>query len=257
MRGSMNIEAIDGYEELVDALGVLPETAKRALALSIETAMRHFFQASDCLVDMDSMTANIVFRMPQHRRVIERLDLAAEVLDHDILPVTFSLASLPEPVQKTARPLFIRILERMKAEDEYVIWKNQVGQVIEGVIRKRYADCVQVDLNGATGTLKRCAWVFSEEPIYRTGNVMHFYISSVKHRLSGITIALSRSSKKLPALLLKSYLPMHRFVCSRRFIGQKSIIYTDAPCRDKDIVRIREKVRRELNGEILEMRSFP
>ena len=253
----MDIEAMDGYETLMETLGVLPETAKIALALSIETAMRNFYKASDCLVDMDSMTANIVLRMPQHKRVIEKLGLAAEVLQHDILPVTFSLSSLPEPVQKAVRPMFIRKLERMKVEDAYWIWKNQVGQVIEGVILKRYADSVMVDLNGATGTLKRCAWVFAEEPMYRRGNGMHFYISSVKHHPSGITIALSRSSKKLPALLLKSHLPMHRFICPRRFIGQKSIIHTDAPCRDRDIVRVREAVRSELNGEILEMRPFP
>lgn len=253
----MNTETIDDYEKIIEEMGVFPETAKKALAISIEAAMRNFFKASDCMVDMDTLTVNIVFVMPQHKRIIEKLDLGTEVLDHDILPVTFTLASLPRPVQKIVRPLFMEILKKMKMEDEFSIWKKQARQIIDGVIRRRYEDYAEVDLKGAKGIFKKNAWVISEESLYRTGNVMFFYISSVKYHPSGISIVLSRSSVKLPTLLFKSHLPMHHFICIRRFIGHKSIVYTDAPVRERDIIRVREKVSQELSGEIMEMRSFP
>ncbi len=252
----MNSDTIDDYEKIIEEMGVFPETAKKALSLSIETAMRNFYKASDCLVDMDALTVNIVFLMPQHKRIIEKFDFKTDVLEHDILPVTFELASLPKPVKKIVRPLFVEVLKKMKVEDEFSVWKKQACQIIDGVIRKKYADYAEVDLKGAVGVLKKNAWVPTEESLYRTGNVMFFYISAVKHNHTGISIVLSRSSVKLPALLFKLYLPMHHFICVRRFIGQKSIVYTDAPVRNKDIVCVREKVRRDLNGEIIELKKI-
>jgi hypothetical protein len=241
---------------ILDELDVAPETAKRAIGYVIETAIRQFYRTPDCRVDMDTGTANIVFHMPQHKRIIEKLNVTSDLLEHDILPVTLAFAKLPTPVKITAESLFRDLLNDMKTEDDFSMWKKQVRRIVDGVILGRYSDYVEVDIKGAVGILKREAWTPGEVAQYRRGNILFFYVSSVKRLQAGIYITLSRSSIRLPALIFKANLPMHRFVCQRRFVGQKSIVYTDASVRDRDIVRVRGMVSRELNGEIMELRSF-
>ena len=252
----MDNEPLQDYEKIIGEMGVIPETAKKALAMAIENAIRNYYHAADCLVDADLKTVNIVFSMPQHKKVIENLHLTSDVLEHDILPVTFNLSSLPKAIKKVARVLFIDILNIMKSEDDFSIWKKQSRRIMDGVILQRTADHVEVDLNGTTGFLGKNAWVPGEEPLYRTGNLLFFFVSAVRRHSTGVSIFLSRSSIRLPALLFKFHLPMHQFVCTQRFIGHKSMIFTDAPVRDKDFIKIREKVSLELYGEIIETRSF-
>jgi hypothetical protein len=252
----MNDNFSNSYEKIIAELGVARKTAEKAMAQAIETAMQNFYKASDCLVDMTFKTVNIVFAVPRHRNVIHRLKLSDEVLEYDILPVTFKLSDLPKPVKSIAGFLFLNNLKKMKIADDFSIWKKQCRGIIRGVILEKLKDHATVDINGSVGILNQKAWVGSEIPLYRPGNVLFFHVSSVKSNSAGVSICLSRSTIQFPALLFKFHLPMHSFVCVRRFIGQKSIVYTDAPVRDQDVIQIRKKVSIELNNEILEMRNF-
>ena len=252
----MAILKTEEYEKIIEELGVSKKTADMAIALSVEIAMRRYFNAYDCLVDMELKTANIVFIMPRHENHIERFDLTKYVLVHDIMPVTFKLHELPQPVKSMATFLFLDILRQMKIEDDYAIWIKQAHQIIDGVILEKRADYLTVDLKGAVGQVEKCDWVESEEGLYRAGNILFFLVKKVESTSQGVSISLSRSSVRLPALIFKFYLPMHQFFCVSRNIGQKSVILTDAPVRDQDIIRVRKKVSQELNNEIMEMRNF-
>ena len=167
-----------------------------------------------------------------------------------------NLHELPKPVKSSAANLFLDILKQMKIEDDYSTWKKQVHRIIDGVILERQADYLTVDLKGAVGLLRNHDRVASEDSLYRTGNILFFYIKKVKPTSAGVSISLSRSAIRLPALIFKFHLPMHQFFCAGRYIGQKSVIFTNAPVRDQDVIRVRKKVSRELNNEIMEMRNF-
>ncbi len=252
----MIFERIEDHEKSAKTVEGLPATTQQALALSIENAARRFYQVSDCLVDIELRTINLVFQMPRHQRIIEQLGLIDQVLADDILPVTLKLAALPKTVKAAAWLLFPETLRELQIRDVFSMWKRQARQIISGAIRRRLSDHVEVDLNGAVGILPQNAWVPTETHLYHPGSVMFFQVSAVKRSPSHVFIRLSRSSINLPALLLEFYLPMHKFVCMRRFIGQKSLVRTNAKVWDKDVIRVREKVSRELLGEIIELRPF-
>ena len=252
----MAIVKIEDYDQILEELGVSKKTADMAIALSVEIAMRQYFNAYDCLVDMELKTANIVFIMPRHENHIERFDLTKYVLIHDIMPVTFNLHELPKPVKSVSAVLFLDILRQLKISDDYSIWIKQAHQVIDGVILEKQADHLTVDLKGTVGKVENCDWIESEKSLYRAGNILFFLVKKVEATSKGVSISLSRSSVRLPALIFKFYLPMHQFLCASRNIGQKSVIFTDAPVRDQDIIRVRKKVSQELNNEFMEMRNF-
>ncbi|MFZ5571292.1 MAG: hypothetical protein ACOZF0_12860 [Thermodesulfobacteriota bacterium] len=234
----------------------LSETTRKALALSIESSLRRFYGVTDCRVDLEGRTAEIVLLMPRHERIIRQFGAIDQVLPHDILPVALDLADLPRAVKTAARSLFPEIIRELQLEDEFRVWKKQTRRIISGVIRRRREDLVEVELPGAMAILPKDARVPAEEPLYHAGSVLFFTISAVKRLPDRVLIRLSRSSRNLPARLFGFYLPMHRFVCVRRFIGQKSVVRTDANVRDRDVIRIREKVSAELQGEIIELRPF-
>ncbi len=252
----MEPNIIDADEKIIKELKAPPETVKRAFAAAIEFAVRRHHKTSDCVVDMDSQSADIVLYMPRHKTIIEKLPFKTDVLDHDILTVSVGITSLPDSVKALARSMFIPILEQMRAADELGVWKKQVHRMIDGVVLERHSDHVEVEARGAVAFLPKSGWIPAELTAYRRGNVLFFYVSSVRLMDAGVEIFLSRSSARLPELLLRSHLPMHRFKCTRRFIGHKSILFTDAPTRGKGVISTREKVSRELNGEIIELRSF-
>lgn len=253
----MQAQTTRDYEKLIKEMDIQPETAQKALAVSVETALRHFYKVWDCQVDVETLTANIVFLMPQHRHIIERFCDHPDVLEHDILPVTFDLAALPDTIHRIVRPLFVETLKRMKAEDDFAVWKRRVRSILQGVVQNRCADYVEVNLNGVTAILPKNAWAMPEASQYYRGNLLFFYVASVKRLKGGASVMVSRSAIKLPALLLRTHLPAHHFVCVRRFPGQKSILFTDAAVRDKNVCLARDCVQNELNGEILELRPIP
>ena len=128
----MSIVTIEHHEKIIGELGVSKKTAHMAIAMAVEIAIRNYFNVFDCFVDVELNTANIVFIMPRHRHLIEKFNLTKDVLVHDILPATFKLQELPKPVKAFAADLFLDILKRMKAEDDFSIWKKQVHQIIDG-----------------------------------------------------------------------------------------------------------------------------
>ncbi|MGD8449776.1 MAG: hypothetical protein PVF36_11160, partial [Desulfobacterales bacterium] len=97
-------------------------------------------------------------------------------------------------------------------------------------------------------------WVPVELSLYYKGSVLYFYVTKVDK--NPLKVHLSRSSISLPARMLKFHLPFYNFRCKKRFIGHKSVLFTNAPF-DKKLADTRDEVSCELNGEILEIRRFP
>ncbi|WP_207690636.1 hypothetical protein [Desulfonema limicola] len=165
------------------------------------------------------------------------------------------MASLPRKIVRISRVLLDQFLAEIRLADDFVRWNRRRNHIMEGIIRKRSHDYIEVDLNGKTALLTKRNWVQKEMFLYEPGRVLFFHIYSVTLNNDNLSIVLSRRSKLLPQLLLKSHLPMYRFYCRKRFPGEKSRIVTDAPIRDSKIIEVRDRVSRELSGEILEMRN--
>jgi hypothetical protein len=100
----------------------------------------------------------------------------------------------------------------------------------------------------------RTEWVPKEYGLYQPYQTMRFMIHSLKC-VPEFTIRLSRSSIQLPAKLLEDRFPEYRFVCQKRYIGQKSVIKTDAKIT-KLLIQACKNIAKELSGEFLELRPF-
>ncbi|QTA78515.1 nucleic acid binding domain-containing protein [Desulfonema limicola] len=231
------------------------ETADKALCMSIETAVRQYYKVSDCQADLEDRTVNIVFQIPEHKHIVDSICPDIVYAEKDIAPVTLNMASLPRKIVRISRVLLDQFLAEIRLADDFARWKRRRNHIMEGIIKKRFRDYIEVDLNGKTALLTKRNWVQKEMFLYEPGRVLFFHIYSVTLNNDNLSMVLSRRSKLLPQLLLKSHLPMYRFYCRRRFPGEKSRILTDAPIRDSKIIEVRDRVSRELSGEILEMRN--
>ena len=92
-------------------------------------------------------------------------------------------------------------------------------------------------------------WVPGETSLYRPGAIFWFYVIKVTEDTSGVTVYLSRGTKNLPAALIRAKCPWAKVRVIRRVRGHKTWLKAGAPV-DPEILA---EVRRELNGEVIEV----
>lgn len=247
-----NIEQV--YDSITHKAGVSSDMVQTALSTAIEEAVREFMNVTEIRVDLDDKAVCVTFRVPKDMEILEAITFDGHVEYHDPLGVVFDMASFPPKLVNRIRYFFQILLMEMKHNEIYKFWQKQSRRILQGVVLGRYHDYVEVEVaNDMAGIMQKNQWVPAEAANYYPGKVLFFYILSVQR--SPLRIYLSRSSISLPALLLKALLPWSTFVCTRRYVGQKSYILTDSPL-DKQLAEKRDEISRELNGEILEIRNF-
>jgi len=157
---------------------------------------------------------------------------------------------LSKNIIKRCRKLFIRNLGLMEKVYLYEKWKPRAHHAVEGNIIDVNSRRMVVHLgDNVQGVMLRCEWVPKEISLYRPGAVFRFFATKILHTPSGVTVYLSRGSKRLPAVLLKEKMPWAGIRVLKRIRGEKTWVQT----KDRITQDVIEEVRRELNGEIIEI----
>jgi len=242
------------YRSVSDSLNLSEKALNTALSLAIENAFKNYYQIPCVIVNLKARTVCAIFTVSTHISLNEALKHDPDVQPHDPLGITFDMRSFPENLISKIRNNFDNLLFNSKTEESFNYWKTQVHRVVRGIILEKYHNHMDIELLGENiGMMKIRDYVPGELSLYYKGSVLYFYITKLTN--NPLKVHLSRSSISFPAQMLKYHLPFYNFRCKKRFIGHKSVLFTNAPL-DKKLADIRDKVSCELNGEILEIRRF-
>lgn len=242
------------YRSVSDSLNISEKALNTALSLAIEDAVKDYYQVPYVRVDLKARTVCAIFTVSTDITLNEALKHDPDAQPNDPLGISFDMQSFPEKLISKIRDNFDGHLFELKNEESFDYWKTHSHRVVRGIILEKYRNHIDIELLGEKiGMMKKRDWVPGESSLYYKGSVLYFYVTKVGK--NPLKVHLSRSSISFPARMLKFHLPFYNFRCKKRFIGQKSILYTDAPL-DKKFAEIRDKVSCELNGEILDIRRF-
>jgi hypothetical protein len=242
------------YRSAADSLNVSEKALNTVLTLAIEDAVKDYYQVPYARVDLKARTVCAVFTVSTNITLNEALIHDPDAQPYDPLGITFDMQSFPENLISKIRNNFDDLLFKLKNDESFNYWKTQVHRVVRGIIIEKFRNYMDIELLGENiGMMKKKDWVPGESSLYYKGSVLYFYVTKISK--NPLKVHLSRSSIYFPARLLKFHLPFYNFTCKKRFIGHKSILFTDAPI-DKKLAVIRDEVSCELHGEILEIRRF-
>ena len=160
----------------------------------------------------------------------------------DLIPRTMRMDDLPKKVVRRVKQRFPLVLEDLKTDGAYWLWKQRVHRAVEGVIAKVNSHAVWVDLGDQMGIMPRNHWISREVLDYRSGKVHWFYVLKVRREGRALRVYLSRNSISLPAALLKEMVPGVKARCIRRIAGARSWIIVDR--------KLDEKILAELGGKL-------
>ncbi len=242
------------YQSVSNSLNVSEKVLNTALSLAIEDAVKDYYQVPYARVDLKARTVCVIFNVSTDITLNEALKHDPDAQPHDPLGITFDMQSFPENLISKIRYNFNNLLYESKNEESFNYWTTQVHRVVRGIILGKYCNHIDIELLGEQiGMMKKRDWVPGELSLYYKGSFLFFYVTKVSN--NPLKVHLSRSSISFPARMLKFHLPFYNFRCKKRFIGHKSVLFTNAPF-DKKLAEIRDEVSCELNGEILEIRRF-
>jgi hypothetical protein len=230
----------------------LNKNAECAAHQAIEIAVMDYFQVKDCIVDLDTNSACILFDPVVHQKWISRFNGHARHHGLKDIPVSIPLNQLPIKIIKSAQPLLEKNLAQYNAIESYIKFRLLQGKVVEGTISEVSGLNIKVSLKGGTATLCQRDAIKSEQ--YILGETNLFLIKRVRLDIDAVQILLSRRSKKIPEYVLSSKFPKFKFHCYRRIPGTKSWIKTTAP-RYRWGLFLSKEIRQSLGWEYLQFHS--
>lgn len=242
------------YSAIAHTLGVSPSTAEKALNLAIERALKNHIDITNVRVCLDEKTVSGTFRVPMDISMADARLFDFNVIELDPVHAVFDLASFSPAMVETVRKYLIFFLHEIQGHENYDFWSQRVRTIQEGVIKDADRNQILVDVDGFEALFPRECWVPGEKQHYTTGSLMSFYVSKVVRR-SAPPATVSRGARNFAALLMRHRLPWYNFICPKRYRGQKSFIFTNAPM-DRALKIAREEVSQELFGEVIEVRDM-
>jgi len=227
----------------------LNENTERAAYQAIETAVIEYFQVKDCIVNLDTHSACILFDPVVHQKWIARFNGNTDSYSSKNIPITIPLNRLPKKIIRSAQPILEGILGQHDALETYLKWRALEREVVRGTITEEFRSHFKVSLKGGVAIFDRRDGIKTEQ--YVLGETYLFLINRVRMHMDNVYIHLSRRSKKIPEQFLKHKFPKYDFKCYRRIPGSKSWIKTTAP-RHKWGLLISKEIRKTLAWEYLQ-----
>lgn len=236
----------------------LNEVTERAVLQAIETAVIDYFKVRDCIVDLETKSACILFDPFTHHKWIKRFNdatkdnMAAIPPGAREIPLSIPLERLPVRIIREAQTLLSQILAQHDIVEAYLKFRSRRGEVVEGTVTETGDSHCKVSLVGGTAVLHQRDAIQSET--YALGKSLLFLIKQVRLHQYHLEISLSRRSRKIPEYVLKEQFPIYKFHCYRRIPGAKSWIKTTAP-RYRWGRFIGKKIHKALAGEHLQFHN--
>jgi hypothetical protein len=232
--------------EQLDAL------SERAAQMSIEEAIRRYYRVTDCIADIETNSACILFNPYRHKRWIDAFGKEEDFDTALDVALTVPLTALSKKVIALAQPLLNRMLDQNDALTSYEKWKTRERRVLEGMVTGINETALTISFKGGVGTCEKREWIAKEN--YTLGETHYFKVKRVTLKEGGIHITLSRRSKRIPEYVLESLFPRYEFTCYRRIPGIRSWIKTTASKRKWGLFTTKE-IRRHMAFEHLQFEN--
>lgn len=116
----------------------LNEVTERAVLQAIETAVIDYFKVRDCIVDLETNRACILFDPFTHHKWIKRFNgatknnMVATPPDAREVPLSIPLERLPVRIIRGAQTLLSQILAQHDIVEAYLKFRSMRGKIIEG-----------------------------------------------------------------------------------------------------------------------------
>jgi N utilization substance protein A len=137
--------------------------------------------------------------------VEEAREVDPEVEVGDELGMKMDASNFSRIAAQTAKQVIIQKVREAEREGVYNDFKDRVGELVNGIVRRYERGDLIIDLGKAEAILPQREQVFRES--YRQGDRVRAYISDVKLSTKGPQIVLSRTHEGLVASLFISEVP--------------------------------------------------
>ena len=207
--------------QIADAVARDKSIDKQVVLTAMEEAMQraakaHYGTENDIKVDIDPKTGET--HVSRYLHVIEQVEndkveisLAdarkrnpdaqiGDIIAETLPPVEFNRINAQNAKQVIVQK--VRDAERERQYDEY---KDRIGEVVHGVVKRSEFGSVVVDLGKAEGVVRRDEMIPRES--FRAGDRIRAYIYDVRREARGPQIFLSRSHPQFMAKLFTQEVP--------------------------------------------------
>lgn len=242
------------FNEISARTSLGPDTVRHWLKRAVEAAACECFGLQECEFDLDNRTVTPIFHV-EHYFAIREAELfhGHAAVENNLLPVEFTFPMLPEDVLTTmfnrAMEIFEDVIREVESDQLEKRWRKQVHQAVEGVIKAKYPNRIDVNLgDDARGVMYKSEWTPLEMNSYREGKLLLFYVLKVARRSSGVDVHLSRGTPVLPKAILKTMAPWVKAKTIKRLRGKKTWLRISPPVT----VAVLKEVSTKLNGEVID-----
>ncbi|HLW28806.1 MAG TPA: transcription termination factor NusA [Kiloniellales bacterium] len=197
--------------------GIEPDEVLMAMEQAIQRAGRaKYGQEHDIRAEIDRRTGEI--RLKRCHTVVEtveneftEIDLKTarltkadaeigDVLSDDLPPI-----DLGRIAAQTAKQVIVQKVREAERARQYEEFKDRVGEVVNGLVKRNEFGNVSVDLGRAEGVMRRDETLPRES--FRTGDRVRAYIADVRQEMRGPQIFLSRTHPQFMAKLFAQEVP--------------------------------------------------
>ncbi|WP_366556341.1 transcription termination factor NusA [Aquibaculum sediminis] len=197
--------------------GIEADEVLMAMEQAIQRAGRaKYGQEHDIRAEIDRRTGEI--RLKRCHTVVETVENEFTELDlenarlrqpdaqiGDVLSDELPPIDLGRIAAQTAKQVIVQKVREAERSRQYDEFKDRVGEVVNGLVKRNEFGNVTVDLGRAEGLLRRDETLPRES--FRTGDRVRAYISDVRQETRGPQIFLSRSHPQFMAKLFVQEVP--------------------------------------------------
>ncbi len=211
------VELIRVADTVATEKGIERDQVLEAMELAIQKAGRSKYgHEHDIRAEIDRTTGEI--HLARYREVVEeveneatqltldeahRLDPALDVgefIVDDLPPIDFGRIAA-----QTAKQVIVQKVREAERERQFEEYKDRIGEIVNGLVKRVEFGNVTVDLGRAEGVLRRDELLPRES--FRRGDRVRAYIYDVRSELRGPQIFLSRSRGEFMAKLFAQEVP--------------------------------------------------
>jgi hypothetical protein len=225
------------------------DTVKYCLECAIEEAVCEFFGVRECDVDLDEGTVIPTFHVGSDMEMEEAELFCSDPVCNDLVPAAFTFEMFHRDMVDKTLELFEDIIREVEADELEKKWRKEVHKAVEGVIKGKSPDRVEVNLGEEVmGVMWKAEWIPREADSYREGKLLFFYVLKAVRRRSAVDVHLSRASIGLPGAILKTMAPWVRVKPMKRVRGRKTWLHITPPVP----TAVLREVSAKLNGEVID-----
>src|SRR6185437_671964 len=135
----------------------------------------------------------------------ELLQIADAVARDKSIDKQVVITAMEEAMQRAAKAVIVQKVRDAERERQYDEYKDRIGEIVHGIVKRSEFGSVVVDLGRAEGVVRRDEMIPRES--FRAGDRIRAYIYDVRREARGPQIFLSRSHPQFMVRLFAQEVP--------------------------------------------------